>query len=125
MNDFWRLTPEQFKGYIEKIMQKIRTANPKVEFLLISNMKFDPAYVLDSDHYKSFYEDNLKGYSQVLKQMESKGVANLDMYAISQFLYQHKKAKDRISNPLHPNDYLERWFAQGLAQLLIKNIAFK
>ncbi len=120
MNDFWRLTPEQFKGYIETIMRKVRVANPKVEFLLLSNMKFDPAYVLDSDQNKSFYEGNLEGYSEVLKQMESKGVANLDMYAISQFLYQHKKAKDCISNPLHPNDYLERWFAQALSALLIK-----
>jgi lysophospholipase L1-like esterase len=119
MNDFWRLTPEQFKGYIETIMRKVRVANPKVEFLLLSNMKFDPAYILDSDQNKSFYEGNLEGYSQVLKQMESKGVANLDMYAISRFIYQHKKAKDCISNPLHPNDYLERWFAQALAQLLV------
>lgn len=120
MNDFWRLTPGKFKGCIEKIMQKVRAVDPKVEFLLISNMKFDPAYVLDSDQYKTFYEDNLKGYSRVLKEMESKGVANLDMYAITQTLYQRKKAKDCISNPLHPNDYLERWFAQGLARLLIK-----
>ncbi len=120
MNDFWRLTPAQFKGYIETIMQKVKAANPKVEFLLLSNMKFDPAYVLSSDTNKSFYENNLQGYSSVLKQMEAKGAANLDMYAISQFLYEHKKAKDCISNPLHPNDYLERWFAQALSALLIK-----
>jgi len=25
-----------------------------------------------------------------------------------------KKAKDRIVNPLHPNDYLARWYAQAL-----------
>lgn len=120
MNDFWRLKPEQFKVYIETTMKKIRVANPKVEFILLSNMKFDPAYVLDSDKFKSFYTSNLEGYSHVLKQMEGKGVINLDMYAISDIIYDHKKAKDCIVNPLHPNDYLARWFAQGLAQLLIK-----
>lgn len=122
MNDFWRLSPEQFKSYIETIMQKVKAANPKVEFLLLSNMKFDPDYVLDSDKNKSFYQGNLEGYSHVLKQLESKGVANLDMYAISQTIHQLKKAKDCLANPLHPNDYMARWYAQGLAQLLIKNL---
>jgi hypothetical protein len=121
MNDFWRFTPDQFKGYIETIMRKVKASNPKVEFILLSNMKFDPDYVLDSDKYKSFYTSNLEGYSHVLKQMEAKGVINLDMYAISSFLYSQKKAKDCIVNPLHPNDYLARWYAQGLSALLIKS----
>jgi hypothetical protein len=120
MNDFWRLTPGQFKGYIETIIKKIKSANPNVEFLLLSNLKFDPAYVLDSDKYKSFYLNNLEGYSHVLKQMETRGVINLDMYAISDTLYHLKKAKDCIANPMHPNDYLARWYAQGLSALLIK-----
>jgi lysophospholipase L1-like esterase len=119
MNDFWRLTPARFKSYMDTIMKKIRAGNPKVEFLLISNMKFDPDYVLDSDQYKTFYIGNLEGYSHILAQMETKGVINLDMYAISDFLYRHKKAKDCIANPLHPNDYLARWYAQGLSALLI------
>jgi hypothetical protein len=122
MNDFWRYTPEQFKDYIQTIINKLRAGNPDVEFLLISNMKFDPAYVLDSDKYKSFYQGNLEGYSHVLKQMETKDIVNLDMCAISDAIYHRKKAKDCISNPLHPNDYLARWYAQGLAQLLIREL---
>jgi hypothetical protein len=122
MNDFWRLTPAQFKGYIETIMSKVKAQNPKVEFLLLSNMKFDPAYILDSDKNKSFYLSNMEGYSKVLQRMETKGVINLDMTAISDFLYQKKKAKDCISNPLHPNDYMARWYAQGMAELLIENL---
>jgi hypothetical protein len=51
--------------------------------------------------------------------METKGVVNLDMYSISDFVYKIKKAKDCIANPLHPNDYLARWYAQALASLLI------
>jgi lysophospholipase L1-like esterase len=120
MNDFWRLTPAQFKGYIETIIKKIKAGNPKVEFLLLSNMKFDPDYVLDSDKYKSFYQGNLEGYSHVLAQMEAKGIINLDMYAISDAVQHAKKAKDCLVNPLHPNDYMARWYAQGLTQLLIK-----
>jgi lysophospholipase L1-like esterase len=120
MNDFWRLTPDQFEEYIKTIMQKIKAGNPKVEFILLSNMKFDPDYILDSDKNKNFYQSNLEGYSRVLKKMEAKGVINLDMYTISDYVYKLKRAKDCIANPLHPNDYLARWYAQGLATLLIE-----
>jgi len=121
MNDFWRFTPEQFKGFIQTIIQKIKAANPKIEFLLLSNMKFDPEYVLNSDKYKSWYEANLQGYSNVLKDMEAKGIINLDMYSISDALYHRKKAKDCLVNPLHPNDYMARWYAQGMAALFLEN----
>ena len=121
MNDFWRLKPEEFKTYVDTIMRKVRSVNPKAEFLLIGNMKFDPAYVLDNDQYKSFYTSNLEGYSHVLMDMEKKGVICLDMYAISDAVYQLKKAKDCLANPLHPNDYLARWYAQAMSALLIKN----
>ena len=123
MNDFWRLTPDQFKGYMQTIISKIRKANPKVEFILLSNMAFDPDYVLESDKNKPFYQGNLEGYSKVLKAMETGGVANLDMYSISNTIYKKKKAKDCLVNPLHPNDYMARWYAQGLAALFVgKNI---
>jgi lysophospholipase L1-like esterase len=120
MNDFWRYTPEQFKGYIQTIIRKIKAANPKVEFLLLSNMKFDPDYILDSDKNKTWYQANLEGYSHVLANMETKGIINLDMFSISDAVHHRKKAKDCLVNPLHPNDYMARWYAQGLAQLLIK-----
>lgn len=120
MNDFWRLKPEEFKNYIETIMRKVRSANPKAEFLLIANMKFDPDYALDSDQYKLFYTDNLEGYSHVLSEMQKTGVLCVNMYAITDVLYKLKKAKDCLANPLHPNDYLARWFAQALSTSLIR-----
>ncbi len=40
------------------------------------------------------------------------------MNAISGTLLAAKKPKDLIANPLHPNDFLARWYAQGLAALL-------
>jgi lysophospholipase L1-like esterase len=119
MNDFWRYTPEQFKGYIQTIISKVRSANPKTEFVLLSNMKFDPEYILDSDKNKAWYLANMEGYSHVLQSLETKDIINLDMTAISDYIYHHKKAKDCIVNPLHPNDYMARWYAQGMAQLLI------
>ena len=63
----------------------------------------------------------MEGYSHVLKEMEAKGIINLDMTSLSDAIYCHKQAKDCIVNPLHPNDYMARWYAQGLSQLLIKD----
>jgi hypothetical protein len=39
------------------------------------------------------------------------------MTSTSGFIYARKKAKDCISNPLHPNDYMARWYAQAMAAL--------
>lgn len=119
MNDFWRMTPEEFSHYIDTIMVKCRRANPKVEFILLSNMKFDPDYLKNSDGKASWYKANLLGYAYVLSQKEGPGVANLDMTTLSGYIYSQKKAKDCIANPLHPNDYLARWYAQGLKAMLV------
>jgi lysophospholipase L1-like esterase len=118
MNDFWRMRPEEFGDSIRTIMRKVRAANPGVEFLLLSNMKFDPGYVLDSDTTKGFYTGNLAGYHEQLRVLEGPGVVGLNMTGISEVLYQRKKAKDCIANPLHPNDYMARWYAQGMIALI-------
>jgi lysophospholipase L1-like esterase len=117
MNDFWAYKPEEYKAFIQTIINKVKAANPEAEFLLLSNMKFDPDYILGSDKNKSFYVGNLEGYSKVLQQLETKGIINLDMTSTSGFIYARKKAKDCISNPLHPNDYMARWYAQAMAAL--------
>lgn len=118
MNDFWSYTPQAFKEYIRTILRKVRSANPFVEFLLVANMKFDPGYILDTDKNKAFYIDNMQGYRAVLQGLETEGVAEMDMNTISDFLYRRKKAKDCIANPLHPNDYLSRWYAQVMVKAL-------
>jgi lysophospholipase L1-like esterase len=119
MNDFWRYDPGQFRKYMETIVRKVREANPHAEFLLLSNMQFDPDYILDSDKHKNFYLENMQGYAAVLRSMETTGIVNLDMNTISGILYTKKKAKDCIANPLHPNDYLARWYAQGMTTLFL------
>jgi hypothetical protein len=118
MNDFWRMRPEEFRDSVKTIIRKVRAGDPGVEFILLSNMKFDPAYVADSDRYKGFYTGNLEGYHRMLVSLEGPGIVGLDMTDISSILYAGKKAKDCIVNPLHPNDYLARWYAQGLAALV-------
>jgi lysophospholipase L1-like esterase len=118
MNDFWKFDPLQFKGYIQVMIKKIRAGNPQVEFLLLSNLLFAPDYILDNDDKKSFYTGNMLGYNKVLQELETTGVMDLDMTTISDTLYHRKAPKDCLANPLHPNDYMARWYAQGMAALL-------
>lgn len=120
MNDFWSFTPDQFKTEIQTMIKKIRAGNPKVEFILLTNMKFDPAYLTNANKFKSLYLSNMAGYGPVLKQLEADGIVNLDMYSISSTIYNKKKAKDCLVNPLHPNDYMARWYAQGLVALFVE-----
>ena len=118
MNDFWRMRPAEFGDSIRSIMRKVRVSDPGVEFMLLSNMQFDPGYVLDSDSSKTFYTGNLAGYHEELKKLEGPGVVGLNMTGISEVLYARKKAKDCVVNPLHPNDYMARWYAQGMVALV-------
>jgi GDSL-like Lipase/Acylhydrolase family len=118
MNDFWRMPPAEFGDSVKTILRKVRGSVPAVEFILVSNMKFDPAYVSDSDSNKRFYVGNIVGYHSMLASLEGPGIAGLDMTDISDVLYREKKAKDCIVNPLHPNDYMARWYAQGLVAMV-------
>jgi lysophospholipase L1-like esterase len=120
MNDFWRMPPAEFGDSVRSIIRHVRAAWPAAEFLLLANMIFDPDYVLDSDSNKAFYTGNLAGYRDVLREMEGPGVVMLDMTTLSDAIYRRKKAKDCIVNPLHPNDYLARWYAQGMIALLVR-----
>ncbi len=52
--------------------------------------------------------------------MQGPGVVMMDMTTLSDAIFRRKKAKDCIVNPLHPNDYLARWYAQGMIALLVR-----
>jgi hypothetical protein len=120
MNDFWRMPPAEFGDSVRSIIRQVRAVRPATEFLLLANMKFDPDYVSDTDSNKAFYTGNLAGYRGELMSMQGPGVVMMDMTTLSDAIYRRKKAKDCIINPLHPNDYLARWYAQGMLALLVR-----
>lgn len=114
MNDFWSISPAEFKNNIQGIMEKIRQRCPHVEFILTASMPFDPAYTQDPA-----YTGNLSGYESELQSLTGSGVQMLDMYAIGNALFAAKKPKDLIANPMHPNDFLARWYAQCVAAMMV------
>jgi lysophospholipase L1-like esterase len=115
MNDFWSLSPADFRKNIEAAMATIRVRRPKVEFVLVAPIKFDPAYTADPT-----YVGNLAGYAVELKKLAGPGVAVLDMTSLSDALYKAKSAKDLQTDPMHPDDFLARIYAQALVATIQK-----
>jgi lysophospholipase L1-like esterase len=115
MNDFWSLTPAQFRENLEGVMAEIRAVRPRCEFLLIAPMKFDPAYTADPT-----YVGNLAGYAEELRGLAGPGVGFVDMTELTAYLYAAKSAKDLGTDPMHPDDFLARWYAQAAAATLVK-----
>jgi lysophospholipase L1-like esterase len=112
-NDFWSVSADSFADNIADIMQRVCQKNPKAEFLLISTLRFDPAYTTNSQYWNVVGE-----YAKRLKAMARPGVQFVDLTAISEWVYAAKKPKDCMNDPLHPDDYFARWYAQSLVAAL-------
>ena len=112
-NDFWSASADTFASNIANVIKTVRDRNPRAEFLLVSTMRFDPAYTTNAQYW------NVVGdYADKLKALAGPGVQVVDMTAISQWVFAAKKPKDCLNDPLHPNDYLARWYAQSLVAAL-------
>ncbi len=112
-NDFWNISANSFTNNIADIIKTVRMKNPDAEFLLVSTARFDPAYTAKVQYWNVVGE-----YAARLKAMTGPGVQFVDMTSISERLYAAKKPKDCLNDPLHPNDYLARWYAQSLVAAL-------
>lgn len=114
MNDIWGTTSNaQFKASMQSCIHKIKTFNPNTEFILIGNMLPD----VHSQGAPSNGDVLMYGFLTQLKSLETTGIAVFDMTTLSDSIYKRKGATHCHSNALHPNDYLARWYAQGLAAL--------
>jgi lysophospholipase L1-like esterase len=112
-NDFWGISADTFANNISNIIQTVREKNPRAEFLLVSTLRFDPAYTTNTEYWKLVGD-----YEEKLKAMAGPGVQFVDMTAISEAIYAAKKPKDCLNDPLHPDDFLARWYAQSLVAAL-------
>lgn len=115
MNDIWGLTTESsFRASVESTIAKIKAGCPNAEFLLVGNMLPDVAGAgAPADGESWMYR-----FLNVLKAQEKKGCAVFDMTTMSDKLFERKSPACFTSNSLHPNDYMARWYAQGMAQLI-------
>jgi len=118
-NDFWSISPDAFVTNITAVIHEVRRNNPTTEFLLISPLRFDPAYTTNSEYWNAVGE-----YAKMMKAVTRPGVhfrpgvQFVDMTGISEWVYAAKKPKDCMNDPLHPNDYFARWYAQSAVAAL-------
>jgi len=112
-NDFWSVPANSFAENITDIMKTVRDKNSRAEFLLVSTLRYDPAYTTNAQYWAVVGE-----YAAKLKAMTGPGVQFVDMTAISESIYAAKKPMDCLNDPLHPNDYLARWYAQSVVAAL-------
>jgi lysophospholipase L1-like esterase len=108
-NDFWGISADSFAENISGIIKTVRHERPDAEFLLVSALRFDPAYSSSAEYWNVVGE-----YAKKLKAMTAPGVQFVDMTAISEAVYAAKKPLDCLNDPLHPNDYFARWYAQAI-----------
>ncbi|HEV2207543.1 MAG TPA: SGNH/GDSL hydrolase family protein [Verrucomicrobiae bacterium] len=112
-NDFWGIPARVFADHIAQIIQTVRKENARAEFLLVSPLRFDPAYSTNAQYWQLVGE-----YGAGLKALTGPGVQFIDMTKLSEWVYAAKRAKDCMNDPLHPNDYFARWYAQSLVAAL-------
>ncbi|HEX4311305.1 MAG TPA: glycosyl hydrolase [Acidobacteriaceae bacterium] len=112
-NDFWSHPAAAFAANISAVIRAVQADHPQAEFLLVSTMRFDPSY---SSH--AAYWDLVSQYDEELKGMTGPGVQLVDMTAISGAVFAAKEPRDCLNDPLHPNDYLSRWYAQSMVAAL-------
>lgn len=101
-----------FKNNIKTIIDEVRKAKPECEVLLVSTMlpNKDVGYVLGNS-----IMFNQKNYLTVLNQLENEytGVAVADITTAHEYLLTRKHFRDMSSNNInHPNDYVQRLYAQ-------------
>lgn len=113
-NDFWRVSADEFQKNIAAVIAAVRAQNPRAEFLLVSTMRFDPAYTVNRAYW-----DLVSQYETKLRAMTGPGVQLVDFTTISGAIYAAKEPKDCMNDPLHPDDYLSRWYAQSLIAALV------
>ena len=113
MNDIWGTSTASFMNSLQSAMNKMKTHNPDVEFILISNMLPD----VNGMGAPANGAMDMYGFRAAMLNLDTVGTVVFDMTSMSDTIYQRKGANHCTANSLHPNDYLARWYAQGLFEI--------
>lgn len=117
MNDVGGRNPESFKASVEKILGRIKEADPATEVVLVASMMGNPEWASTPSEMFPKYRDSLA-------KLEGPGVVLADLTAVWQELLQRKRFVDMTGNGVnHPNDYGHRLYAQVILALLVERDA--
>ena len=106
-----KVPPLDFISQIKGIMKTTRLRNPECEFIVVTPMLANPLSI-----HSQIQED----FRYPIWELSSKGVAIADVTVWHKWLLEHKSYQDMTGNNInHPNDYLARWYAHIVSEILI------
>lgn len=112
MNDVGRRDPDWFFNQTKTILDRIRTANPEIEVILVSPMLGNKEWVHTPREMFAKYRDELR-------KLSGPGVALADVTAVWELMLKNKHDLDLTGNGLnHPNDFGHRLYAQVILSIL-------
>ena len=113
MNDVGRRDPDWFSKQTKTILDRIRTANPEIEVILVSPMLGNGEWVHTPREMFAKYRDELR-------KLCGPGVALADLTAVWELMLENKHDLDLTGNGLnHPNDFGHRLYAQAILARLV------
>ena len=113
MNDAGGQPAARYQANIKSMMDAVRKARPKTEFILVATM-------LGNKDWTTLHQELFPQYRDALAALCGRGVALADMTSLWAELLKHKKDWDMTGNGVnHPNDFGHRIYAQVLSTLLI------
>ena len=104
--------PEIFGRNIFSIMEQVREINPDTEFILVSTTLPNPETI--------FFDRQAEYYAELERiANNTAGTAEANMTAVHAELLKHKSFLDMTGNNInHPNDFLNRCYAQFVLGML-------
>lgn len=112
MNDGTEKVPvSDFIRQLKGIMKTVRFKNPMCEFILVTPMLANPMAI-----HSQIQEE----YRLPIWSLAKSGVSIADVTIWHKWLLDYKSYQDMTGNNInHPNDYLARWYAHIVSELLI------
>ena len=113
MNDGTGKVPvSDFINQLRGIMRSVCLKNPKCEFILVTPMLANPLAI-----HSQIQEE----YRLPIWSLAKEGVSVADVTVWHKWLLSYKSYQDMTGNNInHPNDYLARWYAHIVSELLIR-----
>ena len=117
INDSLSLAPETYLSNTRAQIERIQTASPDAEFIVVSSS-------LPNPDLSASRIEILQRFAAGLREFPGPGVALADMTAVWTELLAHKNYLDISGNGInHPNDFGHRCYAQVITELLRNNSA--
>ncbi len=112
MNDRRPERQKTFRADMEKILDTIRASSPDTEFVIVTPILNNPKQPDKGEAILAIRDETFK--------ISRPGVAFADVTSVEQELVRHKNYLDLSGNGAnHPNDFMQRIYAQRILEVLI------